>query len=278
MKFVFTLLVCCISSAAFALQPLDGSDGDTQKLLLANVVGAEAVGPIGARVDENHINQGYGTLIAPNKVLTAWHVLAGSDLAFFNCGGVFYQIVGVKRVAGRPDLAVATLDKPVPGVTPLSAATRPPAIGSSVIVVGTLRMNNQQIPAADIFPVSSVGEEFISSAVRTTIANYTNAALTSVTAFAHSKIEEGDSGSPWLAYEDGRLVIAGVTRGYTLPHWWESGLIQDCVASPAWAAKDFVPQTAEYRLPINPVPQVVLLTGIFIGVRVCRRAGVRRKI
>lgn len=152
------------------------------------------------------------TLLGPKTALVAAHCITGTAPYTFTVGGKSYVVdklkphSGWKTVKGMPDfptadwtfsihdIAIMILAEPVTNVKPLRIATKKPAVGAKVILVGFGGTGKSK---ADNM-VGAIGKEFICYGTMAGMKGTNGLTCT------------GDSGGPTLIMEDGEEKVLGV--------------------------------------------------------------------
>ncbi|WP_336207151.1 S1 family peptidase [Nonomuraea sp. LPB2021202275-12-8] len=186
-----------------------------------------------------------GALIAPDRVLTAAHCVAGvpvdqlREIAEYHIGATVLsgdpgQVAQIAAVSVHPqyrlipspeapddpqassaayDLAVITLDRAVPGVSPLTVASRASAAGTPAVlyghgITGPPNPSDPESIRGDVLRRGVYGVTADSVCAAATPATVDTASVLCGQGAAQACF--GDSGGPLVIWSDGRRKIAGV--------------------------------------------------------------------
>ncbi len=221
-------LSICVIALAIGCFALGGRlhAGDVQAQIINGTPtdGFASVGVVA--YGDNIAAQGFcsGTLIGPDKVLTAAHCTYGEnpDQLYFIVGGEAYPVSGIfvhpdfSLQTLNYDVSVLVLAEEVIGVTPSAIATQVPAVGTELTLVGYgFGGTGETGEQPGTFGTKRVGYVKIDYVLDMFLA------WDFLPGDDESNTARGDSGGPAFVEVDGELRIAGITSyGYNPTAAW----------------------------------------------------------
>jgi len=257
--------------ASFALQPINP---DQPILNFENGHEFKAVGEIYGTKD-GKTARGIATLMGEKGIITAKHVLEGIENPIFVCEGKAYPLINITFCSQGLDFAWANLTKPVKGVKPLDFAKGAPDPGKAIMLV-TREQNAKGKPNAQVahLPVTILNPEGIISEVHNPLGSFTFTLTSNTETFANAKIEQGDSGSPIIVYQEGEPKVVGVVSAFQTPEAWEIGILQRVFIVPTWKGVVWEPKAPIHQSPFNPIQakvSAIAILALYLWVLIHRR-------